>query len=275
MQPKNEKSENVKVAVRIRPLTANELLSDAKQVFFSSQQDAIIYIENQNKQFTFDYVFGPDSTQEQIYSNSIVPLLDKFKNGFNTTIIAYGQTGSGKTFSMGTDKLVQSELQSDLDGVIPRVIRSLFSCLSSTNNPTGFKYSVSTSFLELHNEDLVDLLNPRPKSAGSWGGLLIREDSNGNIIWTGVREELVDGPEACLQSLQKGSLCRTTGSTDMNVSSSRSHAIFSIILKQEVWTPYDNVGNIPIQKEFDPVNFPDGTWTVYNSKFHFVDLAGI
>jgi hypothetical protein len=73
------------------------------------------------------------------------------------------------------------------------------------------------------------------------------------------------------------SLCRTTGSTDMNASSSRSHAIFTIILKQEAWTPEtyaDNIlatGNAEI---FNPATSPNGSWTSFNSKFHFVDLAG-
>ncbi len=128
------------------------------------------------------------------------------------------------------------------------------------------------SFLELYNEDLVDLLNPRPRSAAwnSWGGLSIREDGAGTIVWTGVREEKVESPADLVGYLRKGSLCRTTGSTDMNASSSRSHAIFSILLRQEKWVCVDGEEDGPMS----PATHPDGAWKVLCSKFHFVDLAG-
>jgi hypothetical protein len=165
-------------------------------------------------------------------------------------------------------------------GIVPRVIRSLFEYIKikTDSNPNGYKSSVSVTFLELYNEDLIDLLNPRPRSADAgWGGLSIREDGSGNIVWTGVREESIPDQEALMACLQKGSLCRTTGSTDMNASSSRSHAIFTIILKQEAWTPDTYPENILAEgnaEQFNPVNSPEGNWTSFNSKFHFVDLAG-
>lgn len=107
------------------------------------------------------------------------------------------------------------------------------------------------SFLELYNEDLLDLLNPQSKKKCE---VQIREDINGNIYWAGVREEVCQTPEELVKYLVKGSLGRTTGSTDMNSVSSRSHAIFSVILKQKVR-----------QEKEDQVIV---------SKFHFVDLAG-
>jgi hypothetical protein len=166
------------------------------------------------------------------------------------------------------------------EGIVPRVIRSLFQYLKmkSDSNLNGYKSSVSVTFLELYNEELIDLLNPRPSSADAgWGGLSIREDGSGNIVWTGVREEQVADPEALSRCLQKGSLCRTTGSTDMNASSSRSHAIFTIILKQEAWTPDsygENILGAGNPETFNELNSPAGSWTSFNSKFHFVDLAG-
>lgn len=108
------------------------------------------------------------------------------------------------------------------------------------------------SFLELYNEDLVDLLNHQKKRTGH--EVQIREDVHGQIYWSGVREEACANPNELLQYLSKGSLCRTTGSTDMNSVSSRSHAIFSVILKQQV-SEEDQLRTIV-------------------SKFHFVDLAG-
>ncbi|KAJ3226224.1 Kinesin-like protein kif21b [Clydaea vesicula] len=282
-------STNVKVAVRIRPLTANELLADAKECVQSVPSQPIVIVNasnilsysSQQRQFTFDYVFNTLSEQIHLYQDAICPLLENFQEGYNATIIAYGQTGSGKTFSMGTG--LEVDVSEENQGVVPRVIKQLFSSMKfrSQLNPNGYEYSISVSFLELYNEDLVDLLNPRPRTAegaNSWGGLAIREDGQGNILWTGVREEEVSGPDALLNCLQKGTLCRTTGSTDMNASSSRSHAIFSIILKQKIWTTSEIntslVTNEFLGKNVNPQTHSEGSWSSFSSKFHFVDLAG-
>ncbi|KAI9492658.1 hypothetical protein BDB00DRAFT_883407 [Zychaea mexicana] len=131
-------------------------------------------------------------------------------------------------------------------GIVPRFIDSLFGELAKRQTSP----EVYVSFLELYNEDLVDLLNPAVKR-GEGLHVSIREDAQGNICWMGVREEPVASPRELLELLQKGSIARTTASTDMNRSSSRSHAIFSVILKQSM---------------------DDGSRLT--SKFHFVDLAG-
>ncbi|KAI8138709.1 hypothetical protein BJV82DRAFT_286826 [Fennellomyces sp. T-0311] len=145
--------------------------------------------------------------------------------------------GSGKTFSMG---IGLDSARSN--GIVPRFIDSLFSEIGKRPTPS----QVMVSFLELYNEDLVDLLNPVRR-----GDVSIREDAQGNICWMGIREEPVSNAKELLELLQKGSIARTTASTDMNRTSSRSHAIFSVILKQTL---------------------PDGRRLC--SKFHFVDLAG-
>lgn len=146
-----------------------------------------------------------------------------------------------------------------LTGIVPRCIVDLFRKLQAQSEPE-FKYEVYVSFLELYNEELIDLLNPHTamKKKGALPAnvtpveVTIREDIAGNIYWSGVREELCHSPEELMSYLAKGSLCRTTGSTDMNTVSSRSHAVFSVILKQ--------------QKSKDE--------PALTSKFHFVDLAG-
>ncbi|CAB4434876.1 unnamed protein product [Rhizophagus irregularis] len=95
--------------------------------------------------------------------------------------------------------------------------------------------NIPPEHLELYNEDLIDLLNPQSRENNKKGKcdlIMIREDTNGQIYWTGVKEVQVSDPDELLSQLQKGSLCRTVASTDMNIVSSRSHAIFSVILKQ-------------------------------------------
>jgi len=70
------------------------------------------------------HIYGPDSSQEELYEKSIAHLVDDFSNGYNATIFAYGQTGSGKTYTMGT--VLDSSLAPEKQGIIPRIIRSIF-----------------------------------------------------------------------------------------------------------------------------------------------------
>lgn len=149
----------------------------------------------------------------------------------------------------------------NLTGIVPRCILQLFRDLEERSNSNQeFKYEVYVSFLELYNEELIDLLSPQLQHSKRKSGVpttpgievTIREDIAGNIYWSGVKEERCYNPEELLSFLAKGSLCRTTGSTEMNTVSSRSHAVFSVILKQQ-------------KSQEEPS---------ITSKFHFVDLAG-
>ncbi|KAJ3214835.1 Kinesin-like protein kif21b [Dinochytrium kinnereticum] len=310
----------VKVAVRVRPLNAKEILSTGTECvrIVPNLPQIVVGLETSgnhapgagvghnnfaSRSFTFDEVFGPESTQAEVYDVSLNPLVERFLEGFNSTALAYGQTGSGKTWSMGTG-LDSASVSPEQQGIVPRAISEIFSKLEARKDhcPHGFKYIVAVSFMELYNEDLVDLLNPRPRTAGGGGGPTIREDSQGNIVWGGVREEDVSSPDELISCLQRGSLCRATGSTDMNASSSRSHAIFSVILKQQIWTPltakststtqpaepaettnpgtdtaqdtYANDAKNSKPVSYSPETHPDGAWRQLTSKFHFVDLAG-
>ncbi|KAF7728061.1 Kinesin-like protein kif21b [Apophysomyces ossiformis] len=164
---------------------------------------------------------------------------------------------------MGT--ALDGNVGSEQQGIIPRFITDLFVRLATKSQQLpGFDYQVYVTFLELYNEDLVDLLNMeqfnrgrrRTSSMSATCEISIREDVHGNIYWSGVREEPCANPHDLLSFLEKGSMCRTTGSTDMNAVSSRSHAIFSVILKQQI-----------------PEEEQSGHRTVV-SKFHFTDLAG-
>ncbi|CAO3597578.1 unnamed protein product [Absidia cylindrospora] len=174
--------------------------------------------------------------------------------------------------------------------------------------------SVHVSFVEIYNEELVDLLNPSPSNERP--PTAIREDTRGQIHWTGVREVPVSKPEEVLRCLQIGADARATGSTDMNAKSSRSHAIFTVTLKQEKWIPAapsssrssdfspkretvispvssissvvgmngrptslkikTRIGKLEQQQHYSSgkVNDEDGEWIVAHSKLHFVDLAG-
>ncbi|KAI9264808.1 hypothetical protein BY458DRAFT_223046 [Sporodiniella umbellata] len=247
----------VRVGLRVRPLTQKEQLSNCTECISFIPNEPQILVGT-DKSFTYDYVFSNEAEQSEVYEKAAGPLLEKFMEGFNATILAYGQTGSGKTFSMGTG--LEASVNPEHEGIVPRCIVDLFRKLKEQSDAnTEFRHEVYVSFLELYNEELIDLLNPQTalkKKGGSQvvapAEVTIREDIAGNIYWSGVREELCLNPEQVVSFLAKGSLCRTTGSTDMNTVSSRSHAVFSVILK--------------LQKSPSEPSL--------TSKFHFVDLAG-
>ncbi|KAJ3367185.1 Kinesin-like protein kif21a [Allomyces arbusculus] len=255
---------SVQAMVRVRPLNSREIRGNAAECLTLLEHDNQIVIGS-DRSFTFDRVFPAEAPQRCLYDEAIAPLTTKFLEGFNVTILAYGQTGSGKTYSMGT--ALDGNVNTEHQGIVPRAIRAMYAQLPKLY-PAPAAYTVTVSFLELYNEEVVDLLappahrdaNPLPFSAGSGRivrseSVRIREDENGNIVWMGVKEEECATPDEVLTFLAKGSMNRTVGSTDMNMVSSRSHAIFSVTLR------LTRVG-------------ADGLTERIACKFHFVDLAG-
>ncbi|KAJ1818151.1 hypothetical protein LPJ75_001520, partial [Coemansia sp. RSA 2598] len=205
---------------------------------------------NGPRTFKFDYAFGPEVGQVSVYESAIAPLLSRFVEGYNVTVLAYGQTSSGKTFTMGTDAV--DIVDSETTGIVPRALAFLFSWLQA--QPSGMA-EVRVSFLEVYNEELIDLVAVT-QYRGVRPPIFIREDSKGNIQWTGVKEIAVGDAQSALSLLAAGSRERQTSSTRMNGKSSRSHAIYSVTLVQ---TRVRQTGGGPVQ---------------IISKLHFVDLAG-
>lgn len=123
-----------------------------------------------DKAFTYDYVFDVESSQTEIYTNCVERLVNGALKGYNATVLAYGQTGSGKTYTMGTGfECDNLECQ---EGIIPRAVRHLFSAINILKeNPYDehgieldmLQFSVGAQFLELYNEDIIDLLDPYNK----------------------------------------------------------------------------------------------------------------
>lgn len=235
----------VRVAVRARPLIPKET-NEGCQVCVSFTPDEPQIILGKDKAFTYDYVFNPAESQPFVYQESVFPLIKHIFKGYNATVLAYGQTGSGKTFTMGG--CYEASLNEDETemGIIPRVIRELFNGINERKNSD---FTVKVSYLEIHNEDINDLLCPAAKREP----LAIREDFNGQIKLPGLSEVAVQSFEETMNCLQSGSSGRTTGSTAMNTHSSRSHAIFTIHIEQKKKQDMDDV---------------------CKCKFHLVDLAG-
>ncbi|KAJ2517114.1 hypothetical protein H4217_004161 [Coemansia sp. RSA 1939] len=267
-------SSTVRVALRIRPLSPREHINGETECVTQLPGVPQIVI-GADRAFTFDYVFSPEVSQEQVYNDAIRPLVTQFLQG---------QTGSGKTFSMGTG-LAVSDSNMDMQGVVPHAIREIWQHLAEKSaKHGGFTYSVDVSFLELYNEDLIDLLNPRMASSGNNGGgsggaargPTIREDSRGNMVLVGVERKAANCEADITGYLHQGALSRTTASTDMNRTSSRSHAIFTIYLRQqERRASAAYMGNhqpSPPLSEPQTLELDNGPSIV--SKIHFVDLAG-
>ena len=273
---------NVKVVVRVRPLTSKEHLESSQYCinlidpirspsasidgqilsedpilcedtdFSTSNYDALEYSQvmiGKSHNYSFDKIFSPICSQQHIYTCSVLPLIEKFMDGYNATVFAYGQTGSGKTFTMGTGMEEGGMMEcaeslgnffkyllcclhiTTILGIIPRAIEDIFTRLQRVFSSSD-SYQIYVSFLEIYNEIIKDLLSPTNATTATTRQLQIREDSTGEIYLAGCVEERIRSPHELFECLRKGSLCRSTASTDMNLTSSRSHAIFSVILRQ-------------------------------------------
>ncbi|KAF9482822.1 kinesin domain-containing protein [Pholiota conissans] len=189
--------------------------------------------------FTFDQVHPPPTTQYEIYDSTARPLVSRFIEGFNCTILAYGQTSSGKTFTMtGVDLDMDPSDPNNNMGIIPRAVSSIFASARQLKEERGgaWNYNLKGSFVELYNEDLIDLLGLDDPNGGARREVQIREDKEGHIIWGGLREVNVKNANEVMSLIKKGTSIRRTNETDMNAQSSRSHAIFSLTLTQKKYT---------------------------------------
>lgn len=255
-------SSSVQVALRIRPQGNREKLEGSRVCTSVIPGEPQVTIGT-DRSFTYDYVFDQATQQIEIYNSCIDKLVDGLFNGFNATVLAYGQTGSGKTYTMGTAFDTGGIAEHEV-GVIPRALSHVFQRIMELKQeareagvlePT---FEVSVQFIELYNEEIIDLLaNDRSSSFN----VRIHEDAHGEIYLHGVTCKGVQSLHSTLEILKNGALNRTVAATNMNEQSSRSHAIFSLHIKQQRVIP-QTVSGQEIEME------------VLTAKFHFVDLAG-
>ncbi|XP_004633895.1 kinesin-like protein KIF2B [Octodon degus] len=219
------------VCVRKRPLNEREtimqdldiitIVSDHTVVVHESKQklDLTRYLENQT--FCFDHAFDDTASNERVYRFTAQPLVESiFRQGM-ATCFAYGQTGSGKTHTMGGAFFGRA--QDCSKGIYALVARDVFLLLkNSTYEQLDLK--VYGTFFEIYGGKVYDLLNWKKK-------LQILEDGKQQIQVVGLQEEEVHCTEEVMSLVELGNRCRTSGQTSVNVHSSRSHAVFQIILK--------------------------------------------
>ncbi|XP_004949264.1 kinesin-like protein KIF27 isoform X3 [Gallus gallus] len=247
----------VKVAVRIRPLLSKEVLHN-HQVCVRLVPNTQQIIIGKDRAFTFDFVFGKNSTQGEVYTVCIKPLLLSLTEGYNATVFAYGQTGSGKTYTIGGGHI--ASIAEDEKGIIPRAIQELFQHISENHN---IDFHVKVSYIEVYKEELRDLLELET----SVKDLHIREDEKGNTVIVGAKEFQVECADEVMSLLESGNAARHTGTTQMNEHSSRSHAIFTISICQKQSAETQKNTDVPQDPSWKSVR-------MIASKFHFVDLAG-
>uniref|UniRef100_A0A671YXC4 Kinesin family member 21A n=1 Tax=Sparus aurata TaxID=8175 RepID=A0A671YXC4_SPAAU len=264
---------SVRVALRIRPQLAKEKIEGCHICTFVMPGEPQVVL-GKDKAFTYDHVFDMDTQQETIYNHCTEKLIEGCFEGYNATIFAYGQTGSGKTYTMGTGfdvNIGEEEL-----GIIPRAVNHLFrgieeriQAATEQGKPVP-EFKINAQFLELYNEEVLDLFDSTRdiEARKQRSNIKIHEDANGGIYTVGVTTRTVNSAAEMIQCLKLGALSRTTASTQMNVQSSRSHAIFTIHLCQ-VRVCSDNTTDNRLTNNSEINEFETLT-----AKFHFVDLAG-
>uniref|UniRef100_A0A674E480 Kinesin family member 21A n=1 Tax=Salmo trutta TaxID=8032 RepID=A0A674E480_SALTR len=271
---------SVRVALRIRPQLAREKIEGCHICTFCMPAEPQVML-GKDKAFTYDYVFDMDSQQDSIYTHCTEKLIEGCFEGYNATIFAYGQTGSGKTYTMGTGfdvNISEEEL-----GIIPRAVKHLFRGIEERRQTATEQgkpvpeFKINAQFLELYNEEVLDLFESTRDMDGKRqkSTIKIHEDANGGIYTVGVTTRTVTSETEMMQCLKLGALSRTTASTQMNIQSSRSHAIFTIHLCQvRVCTPDDSESNETDNHLANGSSEINSEFETLTAKFHFVDLAG-
>ncbi|KAJ8379945.1 hypothetical protein SKAU_G00007230 [Synaphobranchus kaupii] len=241
----------VKVCVRVRPLIQREEASaenaEPVPLYWKADKQAVHQIDDGNvtKSFSFDRVFSAEESTNQLYQDIAKPLVVSAVEGYNGTIFAYGQTSSGKTFTMMGC--------SGIPGVIPLAMEDVFQTIK---NCPKKEFLLRVSYMEIYNETVTDLL------CESWKRkpLEIREGNYKNVYVADLTEELVTSAEQALSWIRKGEKNRHYGKTKMNQRSSRSHAIFRMILES--------------RESSDPASGENADGAIIVSHLNLVDLAG-
>ncbi|KAG8005713.1 Kinesin-like protein KIF21A, partial [Nibea albiflora] len=261
----------------IRPQLAKEKIEGCHICTFVMPGEPQVVL-GKDKAFTYDHVFDMDTQQETIYNHCTEKLIEGCFEGYNATIFAYGQTGSGKTYTMGTGFDVN--IGEDELGIIPRAVNHLFKGIEERRQAATEQgrpvpeFKINAQFLELYNEEVLDLFDSTRdlEARRQRSNIKIHEDANGGIYTVGVTTRTVTTAAEMMQCLKLGALSRTTASTQMNVQSSRSHAIFTIHLCQVRVCSPDNDDNVTDNRLANHSEINE--FETLTAKFHFVDLAG-
>ncbi|XP_056102272.1 kinesin-like protein KIF1A isoform X26 [Rhinichthys klamathensis goyatoka] len=224
---------SVKVAVRVRPFNSREIGKDSKCIIQMSGNTTTIInpkAPKENKSFNFDYSYwshtSPEdinfASQQQVYRDIGEEMLLHAFEGYNVCIFAYGQTGAGKSYTM------MGKQEKDQQGIIPLLCEDLFTKFNDNNTDNNMSYSVEVSYMEIYCERVRDLLNPKNK-----GNLRVREHPLLGPYVEDLSKLAVTSYNDIQDLMDSGNKARTVAATNMNETSSRSHAVFNIIFTQK------------------------------------------
>ena len=265
----NNSDEPFKVYVRIRPFISKEILKLRRnnstsllsgginqnnrpniESIFTVNQKTLYVSDNKHhrkeKKYFFNNIFTEKNNNKDVFDISIKPIINNVINGYNSTALAYGVTGTGKTHTMFGDLVFQN----GDDGIAIRACDYLFKVLSS--NYFEDEYIIKVSYIEIYNENVIDLLNNENNSQP----LMIIEDPCKGVYCPNAKEYIINNSLELKKIISQGNKRRTMAPTNQNKFSSRSHAILQISLER---------------KSF---NEEKSNFDIYYSKFLMVDLAG-
>lgn len=256
-------SSGVQVVVRLRPLNEREKKDGTLPVVSASTNDKTVTVikgtgsRQARSAFTFDNVFTAFSTQEEVFTTTMKPVIRDVLTGFESTVFAYGQTGTGKTHTM------EGSLDHPDDyGVIPRAAEAIFEQLNKEELQYE-SFRILCSYLEIYNEDLCDLLaetdstskTPSKKSSNTKEAPLAIMEGKDGPFCRGLSQKEVNNASDLFDLMRKAQLSRRVGETNMNKQSSRSHCIFTL--------------RVEAKRRLE-----DGALFETRGKLHMVDLAG-
>ena len=248
---KGGEGDSVKVAVRVRPFNEREQSASQNSVVTMRSLEKTVTITNPaqsggSTKFPFDNVFwslhAPDDDgkdpagQGEVYAAIGKPLIEHAFGGYNSCLFAYGQTGSGKTHTMmGGGSFDANHPDA---GVIPRLCKDLFDEQRKIEEAGASRWTVKVGFIEVYNEKVSDLLAERGAKTARGGKaedviLDVREHPQHGVFAEGQEFKAVKAPEEIAKLIEQGNDVRHVAATSMNNRSSRSHAIFQILLTEE------------------------------------------
>ncbi|XP_034733597.1 kinesin-like protein KIF1B isoform X15 [Etheostoma cragini] len=248
---------SVKVAVRVRPFNSREIGKDSKCIIQMQGNTTTILNPKAPKEpaktFSFDYSYWSHTTPEDpsfasqnlVYNDIGKEMLAHAFEGYNVCIFAYGQTGAGKSYTM------MGKQEEGQEGIIPMLCEDLFEKINEENNKEELAYSVEVSYMEIYCERVRDLLNPKNK-----GNLRVREHPLLGPYVEDLSKLAVTSYTDIADLMDAGNKARTVAATNMNETSSRSHAVFTIVFTQK---KHDSETDLSTEKV---------------SKISLVDLAG-
>ncbi|CAK1555892.1 unnamed protein product [Leptosia nina] len=249
---------SVKVAVRVRPFNSREIARESKCIIEMSGNTTVIVnpklppgTKESPKSFNFDFSYWSHNPSDPEFSSQIMvykdigeEMLQHAFDGYNICIFAYGQTGAGKSYTM------MGRGEDGQEGIIPQICKDLFRRIRQTTSE-DLKYSVEVSYMEIYCERVRDLLNPKNK-----GNLRVREHPALGPYVEDLSKLAVMSYQDIYDLIDEGNKARTVAATNMNETSSRSHAVFTIFFTQQ---RHDKITNLVSEKV---------------SKISLVDLAG-